>query len=489
MKVFNVCLAAVALTLAMAIQTALAANTISWTQYKRMYNLAMTPDEDAKREVIFNKNMQVAADMSAKNPLATFGVNQYSHISAEEFKVFHNADKYYKTQAQRKRFSDKKSAFGAKAAAVEQIDWRTKGAVTAVKNQGQCGSCWSFSTTGSIEGQWFLAGHTLVALSEQELVSCDTADDGCNGGLMDNAFNTIVNTWGGWITGENDYPYVSGGGNVPSCDRTGKPKRAQITGHTDVAQSESVMASTLASIGPISIAVDASSWQTYTGGILTNCVSQQIDHGVLLVGMNLKYSTPYWIIKNSWASSWGEEGYIRVAYGSDQCLITSAPCYPHASKGPAPPAPPTPPTPPSPPTPPTPPASGTFTQNQCDNALCLGDCTAHSFPQGQCLQLSGGGSAIATCSATELNLQVFSASSSCTGASSTQQQPLNQCLEDQSGTYIYNTCSGSSSGSGSGSSNPAPPSSNSGSSSGFNAERTSKIAVKPQMKLANKKKQ
>uniref|UniRef100_A0A6V1PTA6 Peptidase C1A papain C-terminal domain-containing protein n=1 Tax=Heterosigma akashiwo TaxID=2829 RepID=A0A6V1PTA6_HETAK len=465
MKVFNTCLAAVVVTLAMAIQGALAHPT--WPEYKSLYNKAFTPTEDAKREKIYNSNMQVADQMNAKNPLAKFGQNEFSHLSQEEFKVFHNADKYYKEESQRKRFSEKKT-FGATK--VEEVDWRTKGAVTYVKNQGQCGSCWSFSTTGSTEGQWFLAGHELVALSEQELVSCDHKDNGCQGGLMDNAFETIVSEWNGWITGETDYPYVSGGGQVPACSRTGKPNRAKITGHTNVANSEAEMATALASVGPLSIAVDASSWQTYSGGIMTNCVSTQVDHGVLIVGMNLKFSTPYWIVKNSWGPSWGEQGYIRVAYGSDQCLITTVPCYPHADKGPVPPpgptAPTSPPTPPSPPSPSPSPSGGTFTQYQCDNGLCLGDCTSHSFPQNECLSLSGGGSAIATCSTEDINLQVFSGSSDCTGASQNQQQPLKQCLKDTTGTYIYNTCT-----------------------SKVDNKRAAKIAAKPEFKIANKKNQ
>jgi len=336
MKVFNVCLAAVCVTLALSVQMALAAQQQpSWTEYKQLYNKAFTPDEDAKREKIFAENMKIAADLQAKNPLATFGSNQFAHLSQEEFKVYHNAAKAYKQEHQRNRFVEKKSF--ADVARPEQVDWRTKGAVTYVKNQGQCGSCWSFSTTGSTEGQWFLAGHDLVALSEQELVSCDHRDDGCQGGLMSNAWTTIVENWGGFITGEKDYPYVSGGGQVPACDRTGKPARAHITGQVAVAHSESEMATAVATVGPISIGVDASTWQTYSGGIMTNCASSQVDHGVLIVGYDLSYSTPYWIIKNSWTPQWGENGYIRVEYGKDQCLITYAPGYPKASKGPLPP--------------------------------------------------------------------------------------------------------------------------------------------------------
>jgi C1A family cysteine protease len=205
------------------------------------------------------------------------------------------------------------------------LDWRTKGAVTAVKDQGQCGSCWAFSTTGNIEGQWKIKGHALTSVSEQELVSCDTIDSGCNGGLMDNAFDWLVQSRKGVIATETSYPYVSGGGNVPKCKTTGLVNGATITGHKDLPKDETQMAALLASGGPIAIAVDATSFQSYTGGILTNCISQQIDHGVLLVGYGVSGTTSYWIIKNSWAASWGEQGYIRVKQGSNECLITSYP--------------------------------------------------------------------------------------------------------------------------------------------------------------------
>jgi cathepsin F/cysteine peptidase B len=247
-------------------------------------------------------------------------------MTAAEFKTRHNAERHF---AARKR-SATPIEFGAaelRAAASQAIDWRAKGAVTAVKNQGQCGSCWSFSTTGGIEGQWFLAGNALTSLSEQELVSCDTNDSGGNGGLMDNAFDWLVSNRNGQIVTEASYPYVSGGGVVPACSANlaSKAVGATITGHRDITQTEDQMASFVYSSGPLSIAVDASTWQTYMGGIVTNCPQGQIDHGVLIVGFDDAASTPYWIIKNSWTTSWGEAGYIRVQKGTDQCSITSYP--------------------------------------------------------------------------------------------------------------------------------------------------------------------
>jgi cysteine peptidase B len=387
--------------------------------------------ENARRFQAFVENMKTAERLQAANPLATFGVNEFSDISAAEFKVRHNADKYYA------RVANKPGPEPIKTVGLPpSVDWRQKGAVTYVKNQGQCGSCWSFSTTGSIEGQWFLAGNTLTALSEQELVSCDTIDQGCNGGLMDDAFDWLVQYRNGQIVTESSYPYVSGGGNVPSCDLSGKVVGAKIAGHQDIAHDETTMGNWVAKGGPLSIAVDATSWQTYTGGIMTNCQSVQLDHGVLIVGFQGSGSIPYWIIKNSWGASWGESGYIRVQFGTDQCLITKYPTTSivNGSIGPTP--------PPGPPGPtPTPPPSGkTFTQKQCTDSACTQGCSSQTFPQNKCLQLEGGGSAIAICQPNDLEMKTYMFSQDCSGFSIPETQPINQCLQDEEGTYFENIC-------------------------------------------------
>jgi cysteine peptidase B len=409
-------------------------------QFKAKYGRQYADSgEESMRLRHFVANMKKAEKLSKMNPLATFGVNEFSDMGAAEFKVRHSAEKHYKAKAaNRKPVANLYTEEQVKAA-VSSIDWRAKGAVTYVKNQGQCGSCWSFSSTGSIEGQWFLAGNTLVAVSEQELVSCDTTDDGCNGGLMDNAWSWLISNQGGEIATEASYPYVSGGGNVPACALP-KTTGAKIDGHENLPQNEDQMATWMSTNGPISIGVDATSWQTYTSGIMTNCISSQVDHGVLAVGFDNANSPPYWIIKNSWGATWGEEGFIRVQKGTDQCLITSNACSSKVGSGPGP-VPPTPPTPPSPPTPPTPPTpSGkTFTQYVCNDFFCTSGCQGNTFSQDTCLQTESGGSAIVTCSSEELKIRSYS-SADCSGSSTTSKEPIDQCLADNSGTYVYNTC-------------------------------------------------
>eukprot|EP01060_Flectonema_neradi_P024302 TRINITY_DN32_c0_g1_i9.p1 TRINITY_DN32_c0_g1~~TRINITY_DN32_c0_g1_i9.p1 ORF type:complete len:327 (+),score=96.64 TRINITY_DN32_c0_g1_i9:56-1036(+) len=289
-----------------------------WASFKRDYNKFYTPVEEAKRFAIFQDNMLKAVRLE-KETGASHGVNGFADLTAEEFKVYHNLNVVEKESP-----ASTYTAEEIKKAQDTSVDWRTKGAVTHVKNQAQCGSCWAFSTTGGIEGQWFLAGNTLTSLSEQEFVSCDKTDQGCNGGLMDNAFEWVIKENKGEVVTEESYPYTSGGGVSGECKGlSGKTVGATINSHKDIAHNEDDMQTFVSTSGPLSIAVDALKWQTYTGGILTNCCEIcTLDHGVLIVG----YGADYWIIKNSWGASWGESGYIRVAKGKNECGLNKSPC-------------------------------------------------------------------------------------------------------------------------------------------------------------------
>lgn len=316
------------LLLAATLLTATYAAILPWTEFKRQYKRQyVSAEEENLRRTVYETNMRRAQEMGARNPLARFGTNAFSDVTEEEFKRRHSAEGFY---ARRKAPAQSPSTllFNSKevtAAAGQTVDWRTKGAVTGVKDQGQCGSCWAFSSTGSIEGQYFLAGNKLTSVSEQELVSCDTIDQGCNGGLMDNAWSWLISAQKGQIVTEASYPYVSGDGNAPPCDLNGKTVGATINGHKDLAHDETQMAAFVYASGPLSVGVDATSWQTYSGGILTDCISSQVDHGVLVVGYDDTNNPPYWIVKNSWNTDWGEKGYIRIKKGSNECLINNYP--------------------------------------------------------------------------------------------------------------------------------------------------------------------
>lgn len=419
--------------------TTTSAAEAQFAEFKQTYNKKYeSAAEEERRFAVFSANMKRAAALSRANPLATFGPGVFADMSPAEFKPYHNGEKLFAARV--KETGRPVAQVGEQKC--RKIDWREKGAVTHVKNQGQCGSCWAFSTTGNIEGQWKLASkeHKLTPLSEQELVSCDTVDNGCNGGLMDNAFKWLLDKHHGKIVTEAAFSYTSGTGFAPPCPRDidSRAVGAVITGYHDLPHVEDKIASWMCEGGPVAIAVDATSWQTYMGGIMTNCISSQIDHGVLAVGFDDTYHTPYWIIKNSWGPSWGEKGYIRVQKGTNQCLITSYPTSSVASKGPLPPPGPT--HPPGPTPSPTPsPSSGSLIQMNCLDSACSSLCSNNTFPLNQCLPLSGGGSAIATCSSTVVTLNEYY-TNDCTGTATPDQMPLNQCLQSTTGGYFENFC-------------------------------------------------
>uniref|UniRef100_A0A8D8LX28 Cysteine proteinase CG12163 n=1 Tax=Cacopsylla melanoneura TaxID=428564 RepID=A0A8D8LX28_9HEMI len=211
-----------------------------------------------------------------------------------------------------------------------EFDWRKHNAVTDVKNQGMCGSCWAFSTTGNIEGVYAVQKKELVSLSEQELVDCDKVDAGCNGGLMTNAFETIINKLGGGLEGEKDYPYK---GSNKACTFDKTEIRAKISNYVNVSRDETDMAKFLVKNGPLAVALNANAMQFYFGGVshplkfLCKGGVNNLDHGVLIVGYGVHSyplftkTMPFWSIKNSWGGKWGEQGYYRLYRGDGSCGI------------------------------------------------------------------------------------------------------------------------------------------------------------------------
>ncbi|XP_034241344.1 cathepsin L1-like [Thrips palmi] len=214
----------------------------------------------------------------------------------------------------------------------KSVDWRKKGYVTDVKDQGQCGSCWAFSTTGSLEGALFKKNKKLVSLSEQNLVDCSSENSGCNGGLMDYAFAYIKSNGG--IDTEDSYPYTGLDG---SCSYSKDNSAGTLSSFVDIKQfSESDLQDAVKKVGPVSVAIDASNWsfQMYSSGVYyePSCSSTSLDHGVLAVGYGSDgRNKDYWIVKNSWGTSWGEKGYIRMARNKkNNCGIASEASYPKA---------------------------------------------------------------------------------------------------------------------------------------------------------------
>jgi len=205
-----------------------------------------------------------------------------------------------------------------------QVNWVIAGAVTPVKDQGQCGSCWSFSTTGSLEGAYYIKNKKLASFSEQQLVDCDNLkhggrDHGCNGGLMDNAFSWIHKNGG--LCLESEYPYVSGTTQKPGdCQTTCKVlPSSSVRSYTDVPPSSDNSMMNALSQQPVSIAIEADQrdFQLYKSGIFTGVCGTNIDHGVLAVGYGTEEEGDYYLVKNSWGTSWGEEGYIKLGRGPE----------------------------------------------------------------------------------------------------------------------------------------------------------------------------
>jgi len=308
----------------------------TWELFKAVHNKEYTSDaEESLRKEIFQSNVARIEEHNQKFEAGkeTYkqGVNQFTDMLREEVKATMNGyQSSLKSKAKKVFVADKDGILPG------TVDWREEGVVTDVKNQGQCGSCWAFSTTGSTEGQHALSTGTLVSLSEQQLVSCSYryGNLGCNGGLMDSAFQYIIDNGG--IESEDDYPYVSifGNSHFQDCAAGDEPYAATLSSYVDVDQGdEDALKQAVATIGPVSVAIDASqsSFMSYTSGVYydAGCSSTELDHGVLVVGYGTEDGEAYWLVKNSWKSSWGEDGYIKMSRNRDNnCGIASQASYP-----------------------------------------------------------------------------------------------------------------------------------------------------------------
>lgn len=288
------------------------------------YNKSYSHDEFQARFNIFKSNLDWINSFDGSFQV---GLNEFADLTNKEFVELYTGFRSTKTYTPA---ADQ----GVSASPPATQDWRNVGAVTPVKNQGQCGSCWSFSTTGSTEGAWKLSGKTLVGLSEQNLMDCSFkyGNMGCNGGEMDNAFKYIIANQG--IDTEASYPYT---GQDGTCHYSAANKGATLSSYTDVTSgSETDLQNAVGLIGPVSVAIDAShmSFQFYTSGVYyePNCSSTQLDHGVLVVGYNATpapNSQAYWIVKNSWGVTWGQQGYIWMSRDrNNNCGIATDASYP-----------------------------------------------------------------------------------------------------------------------------------------------------------------
>jgi len=304
-----------------------------WQKFTTKHNKQYEGHESAYRREVFSQNLKKVAmhNYLHQQGLKSFslGVNEYSDMEHSEFVQVMNGYK----QDSSERVHDKATYMSILQPVdlPDEVDWRKKGYVTEVKNQGHCGSCWSFSATGALEGQHYRKTGTMVSLSEQNLVDCSQqwGNHGCEGGLMDNAFQYIKDNDG--IDTENSYPYTAEEG---TCHFKAQYSGATDTGYVDLPQGdEEKLKEAVATIGPISVAIDAShmSFQLYQTGVYDEpeCSSEQLDHGVLVVGYGTLDGQDYWLVKNSWGPSWGQDGYVYMARNKDnQCGIATQASYP-----------------------------------------------------------------------------------------------------------------------------------------------------------------
>jgi len=319
----------VVLVLAILVIASLAAYTeteyqSAFTFWMQKYQKTYHHDEFIVRYRIFRQNMNFIQTHNNANKGFTVALNEYADLSSTEFAQIYLGTKFTATK-------NVTSIISPIVNAPVSWDWRTKGVVTKVKNQQQCGSCWAFSTTGSTEGCHALVTKNLVSVSEQNLVDCSTSqgNQGCDGGLMTQAMDYIIQNKG--IDTEASYPYTAEDG---TCAYSPSHIGATLKSYTNVITGNEADLLLKAVSGPVSVAIDASqsSFQFYSSGVYYEpaCSSTQLDHGVLVVGWGVSSGTDYWLVKNSWGSDWGLSGYIMMSrLKSNNCGIATMATLPH----------------------------------------------------------------------------------------------------------------------------------------------------------------
>ena len=290
-------------------------------KYHKKYN---SMNEFLARYEVFRRNVMATFE---ENLSYRTGITKFSDLTQQEFaRTYLNLNYDAMAVANFNPYIVKISN-----AAPDSWDWRDKGYVSPVKDQGSCGSCWAFATVANLEGLYYKHYSKMVTMSEQMLVDCDTIDSACDGGLMEYSFTWLQQNGG--INNDIDYPYK---GVKSTCKKdASKYVNMKVTGYTKLGSSSSTWSPVdedeikefLYETGPLAVALNANPLQTYTGGILdktsSQCSTSGINHAVTMVGYGTE-GKDYWIVKNSWGASWGESGYFRIKRGSGTCGIN---CY------------------------------------------------------------------------------------------------------------------------------------------------------------------
>jgi|UniRef100_A0A6C0INY4 C1A family cysteine protease len=290
-----------------------------FTNFQERFNKRYNDFETMRERFdIFKTNWQdIQRHNSDSTQNFTKGINQFTDLRPDEFN-----DKYLGGIVQERKMvglygCGSFTSSNDTISLPDTVDWREEGAVTHVKDQGQCGSCWTFSATGAMEGAWATSTGNLVSLSEEQLADCATGfkygSHGCNGGQMDGAFKYVIENG---ITTEGQYPYTAGKGQTGKCQQSDVSSVATFNGCYDVLPNDQVSLKAAVAKQPVAIAIEADSryFQSYSSGILTSSdCGTNLDHGVLIVGYGEDKGQKYWLVKNSWSTSWGDEGYVKIA--------------------------------------------------------------------------------------------------------------------------------------------------------------------------------
>lgn len=299
-------------------------------KHQKVYNALGEKD---KRFHVFKDNLGFIQNHNAQNHTYKLGLNKFADITNDEYRAMYLGTK---SDANRRLVKAKKTGhrytYDARDRLPVHVDWRLKGAVAPIKDQGSCGSCWAFSTIATVEAINKIVTGKFVSLSEQELVDCDRAyNDGCNGGLMDYAFQFIIDNGG--IDTDKDYPYRGIDG---ICDPTKKnAKVVQIDGFEDVPSYDENALKKAVAHQPVSVAIEASgrALQLYQSGVFTGKCGTRLDHGVVVVGYGSENGQDYWLVRNSWGTGWGEDGYFKLqrnvrVISTGKCGIALEASYP-----------------------------------------------------------------------------------------------------------------------------------------------------------------